>query len=108
VHGCGDASCGFSQAVGRVCGISDDESRRAGALSVPRQRVDEDAGLSDPFGKVGVVDLVGVVGQGDQQVEVVIGGLERLGDLRAARDRPGVTLSARASLDKLREVIGVD
>ena len=41
-------------------------------------------------------------------LEVVIGGLARLSDLRAARDRPGVMVSARASLDKLREVIDVD
>jgi hypothetical protein len=38
-------------------------------------------------------------------LEMVLGGLERLSDLRAARDRPGA-VSARAELDRLRETIG--
>ncbi|MBC6471189.1 monodechloroaminopyrrolnitrin synthase PrnB family protein [Actinomadura alba] len=37
-------------------------------------------------------------------LDVVVGGLARLSDLRAARDRPGV-VSARASLDRLRELV---
>ncbi|MEV0404582.1 monodechloroaminopyrrolnitrin synthase PrnB family protein [Actinoallomurus sp. NPDC050550] len=37
-------------------------------------------------------------------LDVVIGGLARLSDLRAARDRPGLT-TARASLDRLRALL---
>ncbi|GIF69456.1 tryptophan 2,3-dioxygenase KynA [Asanoa ishikariensis] len=41
-------------------------------------------------------------------LDVVLGGLQRLSDLRAARDRPGVVVTAQASLNKLREVINVE
>ncbi|MEJ3652118.1 monodechloroaminopyrrolnitrin synthase PrnB family protein [Actinomycetes bacterium KLBMP 9759] len=40
-------------------------------------------------------------------LDVVIAGLARISDLRAARDRPGLT-TARARLDRLRSLVGVD
>ena len=41
-------------------------------------------------------------------LDVVLSGLQRLSDLRAALDRPGMVVTARASLNKLREVISAD
>ena len=60
---------GVVQPVGWVSGVAKHEARWPGALAVPGQGVHKHAGVSGGFGEVGVVEVVGQVGQGDEQVQ---------------------------------------
>ena len=65
----GHAADGFAQPVGWLSGVAQDEARGSWPVSVPGQRVHEDAPVSDGLGELRIGAVTVLDGQGDEQVQ---------------------------------------